>query len=111
MPKKLPRSFYVRDDAVAVARDLIGMHLVHQDEAVGRVGRIVVTEAYRGPQDLASHAALGRRTQRNEVMYGPPGHAYVYFIYGFWYCMNVVCPPKGAPHAVLLRALEPVHGI
>jgi len=107
--RKLPRSFYSRDDTLAIARDLIGMHLV-RDDGVRSVGRIVETEAYMGPEDLAAHSARGR-TPRTEVMFGPPGHAYVYFIYGFWNCVNIVTAREGVPHAVLLRALEPVEGI
>ena len=110
MAGKLPRSFYAREDTLLVARELIGMRLVHDDGLARRVGRIVETEAYMGPEDLAAHSARGR-TQRTEVMFGPPGHAYVYFIYGFWYCLNIVTSRKGVPHAVLLRALEPVEGI
>jgi DNA-3-methyladenine glycosylase len=105
----VPRQFYA-GRTLAVARQLIGMHLVHQDGGTKRVGRIVETEAYQGPEDLAAHSAKGR-TARNDVMFGPPGHAYVYFIYGFWYCVNVVTREAGVPHAVLLRALEPVEGI
>jgi DNA-3-methyladenine glycosylase len=107
---KLSRSFYARP-TLTVARDLIGMHLVHRDGRRLRSGRIVETEAYQGPRDLAAHSAGGRRTQRTEVMFGPPGHAYVYFIYGVWHCLNVVTGAAGTPHAVLIRALEPVQGI
>jgi DNA-3-methyladenine glycosylase len=107
---KLARAFYAREDTLAIARDLIGMHLIRETGGVRRTGRIVETEAYRGPEDLAAHSARGR-TERTEVMFGQSGHAYVYFIYGFWFCLNVVTARKGVPHAVLLRALEPVENI
>ena len=107
--RKITRDFYARN-TLTVARELIGMHLVHADGATVRAGRIVETEAYQGPKDLAAHSSRGR-TQRTEVMFGPPGHAYVYFIYGFWYCLNIVTAAAGVPHAVLLRALEPVTGV
>jgi DNA-3-methyladenine glycosylase len=106
---KLPRSFYAQETLV-VARELIGMHLVHRGPHGLQVGRIVETEAYKGPQDLAAHSSRGL-TKRTAVMFGPPGHAYVYLIYGFWNCLNVVTADHGVPHAVLLRALEPISGI
>jgi DNA-3-methyladenine glycosylase len=106
---KITRDFYARD-TLTVARELIGMHLVHAAGGTLRAGRIVETEAYQGPEDLAAHSSRGR-TARTEVMFGPPGHAYVYFIYGFWHCLNVVTAAEGVPHAVLLRALEPLTGI
>lgn len=86
------------------------MHLVHDDGAGLRRGRIVETEAYLGPADLAAHSSRGR-TPRTEVMFGPAGYAYVYFIYGIWYCLNVVAARTGVPQAVLLRALEPLEGV
>lgn len=107
--RKITRDFYARN-TLTVARELIGLYLVHADRGTRRVGRIVETEAYQGPEDLAAHSSRGR-TRRTEVMFGPPGHAYVYFIYGFWNCLNVVTEAEGVPHAVLLRALEPVAGI
>lgn len=109
MPSPLPRSFYARG-TLTVARELLGMHLVHAHESRRQVGRIVEVEAYKGPEDLAAHSSKGR-TQRTEVMFGPPGHAYVYLIYGFWHCLNVVTASDGVPHAVLIRALEPLEGI
>jgi DNA-3-methyladenine glycosylase len=106
---KPARAFFARS-ALAVARELIGMHLVHDDGRRVRRGRIVETEAYLGPRDRAAHSSRGR-TRRTEVMFGPPGYAYVYFIYGFWNCLNVVTAKEGMPHAVLLRALEPLEGV
>lgn len=105
----LPREFYDRD-TVAVAQALLGKCLVHVSQGVQRAGRIVEAEAYLGPHDLAAHSARGL-TPRTRTMFGPPGHAYVYLIYGMYHCMNVVTQPEGMASAVLLRALEPVHGI
>jgi DNA-3-methyladenine glycosylase len=109
MLRKLPRTFYDRD-TIAVARDLLGKCLVHRCDGVARVGRIVEVEAYLGPHDLAAHSAKGL-TPRTKVMFGPPGHAYVYLIYGMYYCVNVVTQEEGKASAVLLRALEPVRNV
>lgn len=107
--RKLPRAFYDRD-TIAVARDLLGKCLVHVARGVERIGRIVEVEAYLGPHDLAAHSARGL-TERTQVMFGPPGHAYVYMIYGMYFCMNVVTEREGHASAVLLRAVEPVANI
>ncbi len=107
--KKLGRAFYNRD-TVIVARELLGKHLVHVSRGIERIGRIVEDEAYLGPHDLAAHSAKGL-TPRTKVMFGPPGYAYVYMIYGMYYCMNVVTEREGHASAVLLRAIEPVKNI
>lgn len=107
--QKMPRSFYDRD-TVQVARELLGKHLVHRAGGVERIGRIVEVEAYLGSHDLAAHSARGL-TERTRVMFGPPGHAYVYLIYGMYHCMNVVTEREGRGAAVLLRALEPVQNV
>ncbi len=93
-----------------MARALLGKLLVRKTPRGILAGRIVETEAYLGQGDAAAHAASGK-TARNSVLFGPPGHAYVYFIYGNHYCLNVSCLPNGVPGCVLLRALEPVAGI
>ena len=104
--RKLPREFYDRD-TIVVAHELLGKCLVHASGGIERVGRIVEVEAYLGPHDLAAHSAKGL-TPRTKTMFGPPGHAYVYLIYGMYHCMNVVTQAEGTASAVLLRALEPV---
>ena len=98
-------------ETVAVARDLLGKVLVREVGGRRLWGRLVEVEAYLGPDDLASHSSGGRRSPRNEVMYGPPGHAYVYFTYGMHHCLNFVTLPEGMPQAVLVRALEPGPGV
>lgn len=109
---KLPRAFYTRTDVVAVARGLLGSLLVVPARSGRRVSGIIVeTEAYRGPEDRASHAYGGRRTRRTETMYAGGGTAYVYFVYGMYHQFNVVTGVAHVPHAVLVRALEPVEGL
>jgi DNA-3-methyladenine glycosylase len=107
--QKLPRSFYDRD-TILVAKELLGKFLVRVSDGIERIGRIVEVEAYLGPHDLAAHSARGL-TQRTKVMFGPPGHAYVYLIYGMYHCMNVVTEREGHASAVLLRAVEPVKNV
>lgn len=109
---KLPREFYTRSNVLAVSRELLGKLLVVPAPDGSRVsGMIVETEAYRGPQDRASHAYGGRRTKRTETMYQPGGIAYVYFVYGMYHQFNVVTNVADIPHAILIRGLEPVEGV
>lgn len=104
--------WYYSNDSVTLAQSLIGAVIVRMLEDGTRLsGRIVETEAYFGMVDAASHAYRGRRSQRNESMYGPPGLLYVYFTYGMHYCANIVCGEKDQPLAVLIRALEPLEGL
>jgi DNA-3-methyladenine glycosylase len=106
----LPRSFYARDGR-AVAPELLGKLLVHDDPMAGRIAvRIVEVEAYAGEDDPGSHAYRGR-TPRNATMFGPAGHLYVYFTYGMHFCANVVCGDRDWPSAVLLRGAAPVNGL
>jgi DNA-3-methyladenine glycosylase len=106
----LGREFFDRD-TISVARDLLGKVLVREVDGKIMWGRLVEVEAYLGPDDLAAHSSGGRRSPRNEVMYGPPGHAYVYFTYGMHHCLNFVTEREGVPQAVLARALEPGPGV
>lgn len=106
---KLDRSFYERP-TLEVASDLIGKVLVRRFKGRNLAGKIVETEAYVGPHDLACHASKGR-TPRTSVMFGPPGVAYVYMIYGFYFCLNAVTEAEGYPAAVLIRAVEPLDHI
>jgi DNA-3-methyladenine glycosylase len=98
-------------DTIAVARDLLGKVLVREVGGARLWGRLVEVEAYLGPDDLAAHSRGGRRTPRTEVMFGAPGHAYVYFTYGMHWCLNFVTREEGVPQAVLVRALEPGPGV
>ena len=106
---KLPRSFY-EQNTIDVAKQLLAKYLIRRHPEGDTTGRIVETEAYVGPHDLACHASKGR-TARTEVMFGTAGHAYVYFIYGFYNMLNLVTEAKDYPAAVLIRAVEPVDGI
>jgi DNA-3-methyladenine glycosylase len=107
--RPLDRAFFSRDPR-RVARELLGKVLVRQIAQSRRTARIVEVEAYLGAKDPAAHAAAGN-TARTAVLFGPPGHAYVYFIYGNHYCLNVSCEPEGHAGCVLLRALEPLSGV
>ena len=107
--RKLPRLFYDRDTTL-VAQELLGKWLVRHSDGIERIGKIVEVEAYLGEHDLASHSSKGM-TRRTQTMFGPPGHAYVYLIYGVHHCMNVVTEREGCGAAVLLRAVEPVKNL
>lgn len=108
--KKLSLDFYLRPDVLQISRELLGKVVVTKWKGVRTSGRIVELEAYAGVSDKASHAAGGRRTKRNEVMYGDGGVAYVYLCYGIHHLFNVVTNLKDIPHAILVRALEPLEG-
>lgn len=109
--KKLGAAFYDREDVLMIARELIGKVLITKFDDILTSGRIVETEAYAGVADRASHAYGGRRTARTEIMFGEPATAYVYLCYGIHHLFNVVTNKRNVPHAVLIRALEPVEGI
>lgn len=105
----VPQSFYGRN-VTAVSRDILGKLLVRREGRRIRAGRIVEVEAYLGIDDPAAHSAAGK-TARNFVLFGPPGRAYIYFIYGNHYCLNVSCEPDGTAGGILIRALEPLAGL
>ena len=107
--RKLPLSFYLRDDVLAIAKELLGKVLVTNWNGEVTSGRIVETEAYGGEMDKASHASKGR-TERTEIMYGSGGQAYVYLCYGIHQMFNIVTSREGEPHAVLIRAIDPIEG-
>jgi DNA-3-methyladenine glycosylase len=107
--KLMKRAFFNRDPRI-VSRELLGKLIVRKAGRSTISGRIVEVEAYLGAGDLAAHSAAGN-TARNAVLWGPPGHAYVYFIYGVHYCLNISCLPSGQAGGILIRALEPVSGI
>lgn len=109
--QKLDKAFYEREDVVKIAKQLIGKVLVTNFDGVITSGRIVETEAYNGVVDKASHAYNNRRTKRTEIMFGEGGNAYVYLCYGIHHLFNVVTNVKDVPHAVLIRAIEPLEGI
>lgn len=109
--KKLQDKFYIREDTVAVARDLIGKLIVVPNENGKRVSAMIVeTEAYLGEIDKAAHSFGGRRTKRTEIMYAKGGSVYIFFVYGMYYQLNVVVGPIDHPHAILIRAVEPIEG-
>ncbi len=108
---RLPRTFFTRADVVAISRELLGKVLVTEWDGHRSSGIIVETEAYRGPDDQACHAWMNRRTRRTEVMFTRGGHAYVYLCYGIHHLFNIVTGERDMPHAVLVRALEPLENL
>ena len=112
MRDRIDTRFFERTDTADIARELLGKLLVVPDDQGRRVaGRIVECEAYLGLNDRAAHSFGGRRTARTEVMYAEAGHVYVFFVYGMHYQLNFVCGPRDHPHAILIRAIEPVEGV
>lgn len=109
--KRLPLEFYTQTDVVQIARDLLGMVLVTEFEGKRTSGRITETEAYRAPEDRASHAFGNRRTTRTETMFQTGGRTYIYLCYGIHHLFNVVTGPEDMAHAVLIRAIEPLEGL
>lgn len=111
MKNLLPLEFYLRDDVVQISQDLLGKYLFTSIDGVLTGGQITETEAYRGPEDKASHAYKGRRTARTEVMFHKGGICYAYLCYGIHFLLNIVTNQENIPHAVLIRAVKPTHGI
>ena len=109
--KKLPVSFYQRNNVLEIAKDLLGKLLVTKFDDITTSARMVEVEAYAGVNDKASHAVGGRRTERNEIMYAKGGFTYVYLCYGIHHLFNVVTNEKNIPHAILIRGVEPLKGI
>jgi len=107
---KRKRDFYERD-TLTVAKELLGKYMVHNSTEGTTIGKIVETEAYIGPSDPGSHAYKGLRSKRTEVQFGPGGYAYIYQIYGLYFCFNVVTQRRGMPEVVLIRAVEPIAGL
>ncbi len=101
---------FFTQDTLTLTRKLLGMELIHHTQEGVLSGKIVEVEAYKGPEDKAAHSYGGRRTTRTEVMYGPPGHVYMFLIYGMHHCFNIVTGPVGKPEAILIRGLEPMEG-
>ncbi len=108
---RIGKEYFSSDDVVSVAEDLLGKVLYSRSDNGVTAGRIVETEAYKAPEDQASHAWNNRRTPRTEVMFGGPGVAYVYICYGIHHLFNIITGPADVPHAVLIRAIEPVEGL
>ncbi|HEU5139292.1 MAG TPA: DNA-3-methyladenine glycosylase [Bacillales bacterium] len=102
---------FYRKPTLELSKQLLGAELVHETKEGVLSGKIVEVEAYLGPEDRAAHSFGGRRTKRTEVMFGNPGHAYLYMIYGIHICLNIVSGPVGKPEAILLRAVEPIRGM
>lgn len=109
--KRLPQAFYTREDVVQISKELLGKHLVTNFNGRRTVGKIVETEAYRGPDDKACHAYKNRYTKRTKVMFEEGGTIYVYLCYGIHHLFNVVTAKVGMPHAVLIRAIEPLENV
>jgi len=111
MPQKIPKSFYVREDVVTIAKELLGATLVTNIGGILSSGKIVETEAYAAINDRSSHAYMGRRTERNEMMYAAAGTVYVYLCYGVHKMINIITNRIDVPEAILIRAVEPLQGL